>query len=191
MRELHNRLVAGSGYGGGLVFEYAGNFKVVGHEVDGGRLAEPRVGHDQTVALPGAASRSPNADETKVTHQRGLLYNTRITLPGVAFKGVISDIRDTKPMDLVRKVISCGVDLAVVEPLADNDVAARTCCIELTRAEVCQSALVLVVAQTEIKNRAWDGIPDNLLHGQLAATTHVKVGLAHDDAAQAITLIRV
>lgn len=192
MRELHHGSAADFGDGGcSVVFGYVRHFTVVGYNVDGGRLVKPMVARDPTVAVPSVASWSLNVEDTKATHPR-LLDDKRNTLAEVTSKRNVSYIRDTKPVGQVRKVISYGIALEMIQPLAANDVAARTYSIELTRAEACQPAFaVAAIVETEIRSYRWDGIPGYLPCKQSAAATAVKGGMVRDDAAQVIALMRV
>ncbi|SAL16265.1 UDP-glucose 6-dehydrogenase 2 [Caballeronia sordidicola] len=128
----------------------------------------------------------------KAMRHRGLPLDSRITVLGITFKENVSDIRNSKAVGLVREFMSWGIDVQVIDPLADPKEVEREYGIRLTSFERREPAraVVLAVAHTEFVHGGWNMILQHIHPRHGAVVTDVKGVLARGSEPHNVTLVR-
>ncbi|SDH55156.1 UDP-N-acetyl-D-galactosamine dehydrogenase [Paraburkholderia steynii] len=128
----------------------------------------------------------------KAMRHRGLPLDSRITVLGITFKENVPDIRNSKAVGLVREFMSWGVDVQVIDPLADPKEVEREYGIRLTSFERREPAraVVLAVAHSDFVEGGWDMILRHIHPRQGAVVTDVKGVLARGSEPRNVTLVR-
>jgi len=128
----------------------------------------------------------------KAMHRCGLPANARITVLGITFKENVSDIRDSKTVGLVNEFKSWGLEVQVIDPLADPDAVQRTHGIKLTPFDdYCKAdAVVLAVPHDAFVRRGWSGILEHVHPQPQIVVTDIKGVLSRTDAPDNVRLIR-
>ncbi|QCP47904.1 nucleotide sugar dehydrogenase [Trinickia violacea] len=129
----------------------------------------------------------------KAMRHSGLPHDSRITVLGITFKENVPDIRNSKAAALVRELMSWGIDVQVIDPLADPDEVCREYGITLTPAERRQkaSAVVLAVAHDEFVRCGWRMIEEHINPRYAAVVTDVKGVLERGCEPPNVNLVRV
>jgi len=98
-----------------------------------------------------------------------------VTVLGFTFKEDISDLRNTRVIDVVRALEGYGLDVQVHDPRADPEEARREHGVEIMAAEALRpaDAVVLAVAHTEFVAGGWAGVTA-LLRGGRGSVIDVK-----------------
>jgi UDP-N-acetyl-D-galactosamine dehydrogenase len=128
----------------------------------------------------------------KAMRHRGLPLDSRITVLGITFKENVPDIRNSKAVGLVREFMSWGIDVQVIDPLADPEQVQREYGIRLTRYDKYETAraVVLAVAHSEFVRGGWATILKHIHPHQSSVVTDVKGILNRGDEPRNVTLVR-
>ena len=98
-----------------------------------------------------------------------------VTVLGFTFKENVSDLRNTRVIDVVRELEGYGLDVQVHDPRADPEEARREYGVEITAAEALRpaDAVILAVAHDEFIAGSWAGVTA-LLRGARGSVIDVK-----------------
>ena len=98
-----------------------------------------------------------------------------VTVLGFTFKENVSDLRNTRVIDVVRELEGYGLDVQVHDPRADPEEARREYGVEITAAEALRpaDAVILAVAHDEFIAGSWAGVT-TLLRGARGSVIDVK-----------------
>jgi UDP-N-acetyl-D-galactosamine dehydrogenase len=129
----------------------------------------------------------------KAMRHRGLPLDSRITVLGITFKENVPDIRNSKAVGLVREFMSWGIDVQVIDPLADPKEVEREYGIRLTSFQRRERAraVVLAVAHSPFVDGGWKMILEHIHPRHGAVVTDVKGVLARGSEPDNVTLVRV
>jgi UDP-N-acetyl-D-galactosamine dehydrogenase len=114
------------------------------------------------------------------------------TILGFTFKENVSDLRNTRVIDMVTALRSYSFDVQVHDPLADSEEAEHEYGIRLTPFEELKpaSAVILAVAHDQFKIDSWKMVA-GLLKGGEGVVADVRNLLARDRIPEGITLWRL
>ena len=101
------------------------------------------------------------AQAVKALAQRGAaMREAVVTVLGFTFKGNVSDLRNTRVIDVVRELESYGLDVQVHDPRADPGEARREYGVEIAAVEALRpaDAVILTVAHDEFVAGGWAGV---------------------------------
>jgi UDP-N-acetyl-D-galactosamine dehydrogenase len=95
------------------------------------------------------------------------LANGRVGVVGLAFKENISDLRNTRVIDIVRELQDYGVEVFVTDPLVEPEAAEREFAIKLVEPQALSEldALVLAVPHRLVMERYVDQLIDRIKPG--------------------------
>ena len=98
-----------------------------------------------------------------------------VTVLGLTFKENVSDLRNTRVIDVVRELEDYGLRVQVHDPRADPEEARREHGVEIVAAGALRpaDAVVLAVAHAEFAAGGWDGVTA-LLRGGRGAVIDVQ-----------------
>lgn len=111
------------------------------------------------------------------------INGSKVAVLGVTFKENTPDVRNTKVVDVIRELEEYGVEVLVVDPVADEEDLLNVYGIKLSKLEEISNvdAVVLAVPHDEFKEIQLDDIKDfygtnentssNIAVGEIAATT--------------------
>ena len=93
--------------------------------------------------------------------------NGRVGIVGLAFKENISDLRNTRVIDIVRELQDYGVEVLVTDPLVEPEAAEREFAIKLVEPQALSEldALVLAVPHRLVMERYVDQLIDRIKPG--------------------------
>ena len=116
----------------------------------------------------------------------------RITVLGFSFKENVPDVRNTRVADLVRELLSFGVEVQLHDPVADVEGALKEYDMRLLpRTELRPAAaVVLAVPHRVFREAGWQGVCE-LLEGSVGVVYDVKSVLAREDAPEGVDLQRL
>jgi UDP-N-acetyl-D-galactosamine dehydrogenase len=115
-----------------------------------------------------------------------------ITVLGLTFKENVSDIRNTKVVDIISELKTFGFDVQVADPMAYPGEAKHEYEIELTPLEKLKPArgVVMAVSHEQYKRSGWDLIKRLLKDGQ-GVVADLKNMLPRDQTPAGVTLWRL
>jgi UDP-N-acetyl-D-galactosamine dehydrogenase len=128
----------------------------------------------------------------KAMRHHCLSAETRVTVLGITFKENVPDIRNSKTVQLVREFQSWGINVQVIDPIADPVEVEKEYGIRLVPFEQRQAAdaVVLAVAHHEFTAGGWSALHDHLHPQRTAVVTDVKGVLDRDSKPENIILVR-
>lgn len=128
----------------------------------------------------------------ELIHQGVAIRGAVVTVLGLSFKENVSDIRNTKVVDIIRELQDYGVQPQVVDPLAAPDEAVEEYGIELTRLEQAKpaNAVVLAVPHAQFLSEGW-GLMKKLLQDGRGLVADVKSRLDTHKTPDGIRLWRL
>ena len=90
-------------------------------------------------------------------NQQIAIHKAKITVLGLSFKENVSDIRNSKSVDVVKKLREYGVDIQAHDPLANSAEAFKLHNIHLTDIKALSpaDAVILTVAHKEYADQGW------------------------------------
>jgi UDP-N-acetyl-D-galactosamine dehydrogenase len=114
------------------------------------------------------------------------------TILGFTFKENVSDLRNTRVVDIVAALRSYSFDVQVHDPLADREEAEHEYGIKLTPLDRLKpgNAVVLAVAHDQYKNHPWR-LVINLLDGGQGVVADVRRILAREETPEGVVLWRL
>mgnify|MGYP002620171279 CR=1 FL=1 len=124
---------------------------------------------------------------------RGIpIQGSVVTVMGLTFKENVTDIRNTKVIDIVRELQEYGIRVQVTDPLANKDDALHEYGIELldTDSLVPAAAIVLAVPHKAFIESGWNK-PVSLLADQQGIIIDVKSALDLETCPQGVTVWRL
>jgi UDP-N-acetyl-D-galactosamine dehydrogenase len=115
-----------------------------------------------------------------------------VTLLGFTFKENVSDIRNTRVIDIVQSLGEYGIEVQVLDPLANADEVLTEYGIELIEEQQLQAAdaVILAVPHEYFINQGWAYV-QNLLKDQAGVVLDVKAKLDRQAKPEAISLWRL
>ena len=115
-----------------------------------------------------------------------------ITILGLTFKENVSDIRNTKVVDIVSEFVSFGFEVQVTDPMAYPGEAKHEYGLDLTPLEKLKPArgVVLAVAHNQFKQGGWTLIK-KLLDGGRGVVADLKNLLPREEVPEGISLWRL
>jgi UDP-N-acetyl-D-galactosamine dehydrogenase len=115
-----------------------------------------------------------------------------ITVLGLTFKENVSDIRNTKVVDIMSELRSFGFEVQVTDPMAYPEEAKHEYGEEPIPLEKLKPAVgvVLAVAHDQFKKEGW-ALPQRLLKGGKGVVADIKNLLPRDKVPAGITLWRL
>lgn len=121
-----------------------------------------------------------------------VVKNARVTILGFAFKENISDIRNTRVIDIVKELESFDIEVQVYDPLVDVNEVKREYQLKLLKKDQLQKsdAVILAVAHNEFLNGDWPYIA-KLLKNKKGVVFDVKSVLSRDKKPNNIILQRL
>ena len=130
---------------------------VVGFDVDPARVEELRRGVDRNHEV-GPADLA--AASVCFTSDAEALREAVVTVLGLTFKENVSDLRNTRVVDVVRELEDYGLDIQVHDPRANLEEAYRECGVEIAAADALRpaDAVILAVAHDEFVAGGWASI---------------------------------
>jgi UDP-N-acetyl-D-galactosamine dehydrogenase len=122
----------------------------------------------------------------------GLPANAKVAVLGITFKENISDIRNSKAVLLVRELQSWGIDVQVIDPVADPVEVEKEYGIRLVPFDQWQvtDAIVLAVAHDKFIKSGWNALLEHLYPQRIAVVTDVKGVLDRGNKPESIILVR-
>ena len=90
----------------------------------------------------------------------------RVTLLGLTFKENVVDIRNSRSIDIIRELQSCGLTVQVHDPLADPSAALKEYGLVLQSDPAPADAVVLAVAHDAYRKSGWPLITRLLKNGR-------------------------
>jgi len=116
----------------------------------------------------------------------------RITVLGLTFKEDVSDLRNSKVVDIIRELATYGFEVQVTDPLAYSEEARHEYGLTLTPlAELKPAdAVILAVAHSEFQRGGWP-LVQKLLEGEHGVVADVKNVLPKDKAPAGLVLWRL
>ena len=115
-----------------------------------------------------------------------------ITILGVTFKENISDVRNSRVIDIVRELESFDINVQVYDPLADKKDVFNEYNLEILDKKLLEKAdaVILAVTHQEFLDNGWNYIVD-LLRNQSGVVFDVKSALSRDKKPEKIILKRL
>ncbi|MDB5047916.1 MAG: GDP-mannose dehydrogenase [Fibrobacteres bacterium] len=115
-----------------------------------------------------------------------------ITILGLTFKENVSDIRNTKVVDIMSELETFGFEVQVTDPQAYPEEAKHEYGVTLVPVEKLKPAVgvVLAVAHEQFKREGWD-LPKRLLKGGKGVVTDIKNLLPREKTPPGIVLWRL
>ena len=115
-----------------------------------------------------------------------------VTVLGFTFKENVSDLRNTRVIDVVRELEGYGLGVQVHDPRADPEEARREHGVEIVAADASRpaDAVILAVAHAEFVAGGWDGVTA-LLRGGRGVVVDVKCALERRSRPGGIDLWRL
>lgn len=116
-----------------------------------------------------------------------------VTVLGITFKENVPDIRNSKAVELVRELLSWGVEVQVIDPIADPRAVANDYGIKLTpyNERKKSDAVILAVAHDAYVRDGWASVVDYCQQDQPVVVTDVKGVLNRSLRPSHITLVRI
>lgn len=156
-----------------------------------------RAGYHPEVILAGRRINDGMGAHVAREVARFLLHNggsgkPSVTVLGMTFKEDVPDIRNTKVVDVIAELQAFGVEVQVVDPVADADETRGEYGIDLTPPEDLKpaDAVVLAVSHKAFKDGGWQMIL-NLLKGGAGMVADIKGVLDRPTCPEAVTLWRL
>jgi UDP-N-acetyl-D-galactosamine dehydrogenase len=117
--------------------------------------------------------------------------NPTVTILGVTFKENVTDIRNSKVIDIARELQSVGVGVQITDPFASSDETAKEYGIKLTPIECLRpaDAVILAVAHKDYVVGGWSLI-HRLLKGGNGTVLDVKAKLDRTKKPEGVNLWR-
>ena len=115
-----------------------------------------------------------------------------ITVLGLTFKENVSDIRNTKVVDIVSELQTFGFEVQVTDPQAYPEEAKHEYGLDIIPLDKLKPAVgvVMAVAHEQFKKEGWD-LPKRLLQGGKGVVTDIKNLLPRDKVPEGIVLWRL
>jgi len=105
----------------------------------------------------------------KLMIQKGIaIQGSRVTILGLTFKENVSDIRNTKVIDIIHQLQQFGIEIQVTDPLADPEEVKKEYGLTLCPLNELKlsHAVVLAVPHKDYENMNWEDISSLLLENQ-------------------------
>lgn len=121
------------------------------------------------------------------------VQGSKVAVLGLTFKENVPDIRNTKVIDIIKELHDFGVEVSVIDPLANPEEAQREYGISLRTPESeCYSndAVIVAVPHRSFTENGWNGIM-SLLRNSRGIVIDVKSVLSADGCPKNITLRRL
>lgn len=120
------------------------------------------------------------------------IQGAKVTILGLTFKENVSDIRNSKVIDIIRELEEFGVQVQVTDPIANSEESQRVYGKYMLAFEQLEpaSAVILAVSHREYLNMGWNGITP-LLTDSRGIIVDVKSVLPKADCPEGITLWRL
>jgi UDP-N-acetyl-D-galactosamine dehydrogenase len=114
------------------------------------------------------------------------------TILGFTFKEDVSDLRNTRVVDIVTALNSYSFDVQIHDPLASSEEAEHEYGIKLTPLDKLKpgNAVILAVAHREYKNQSWRLVTE-LLDGGQGVVADVRRVLPRDETPEGVVLWRL
>ncbi|MEY3218788.1 MAG: hypothetical protein RIT27_145 [Pseudomonadota bacterium] len=121
-----------------------------------------------------------------------LLSESTVTILGLSFKENVPDLRNTRVVDIVRKLKTSGVKVQLHDPLVDAQEAFEEYGVEISQEPLLQpaQAVILAVAHQHYLERGWKGLLE-LLENESGVVLDVKGVLPQDQIPHSITFWRL
>ena len=121
-----------------------------------------------------------------------VIKNSVVTILGVTFKENISDVRNSRVIDIVRELESFDINVQVYDPLADKMDVINEYNLEVLDKKLLKKAdaVILAVTHQEFLDAGWDYIVE-LLRDQSGVVFDVKSVLPRDEKPEKIILKRL
>ena len=115
-----------------------------------------------------------------------------ITVLGLTFKENVSDIRNTKVVDIVAELQTYGFEVQVTDPMAYPEEAKHEYGIDIVPLEKLKPSVgvVVAVAHDQFKKEGW-ALPQRLLKGGKGVVADIKNLLPRDQVPAGVTLWRL
>src|SRR5690606_33851664 len=121
-----------------------------------------------------------------------VVKDSRVTILGFAFKENISDVRNTRVIDIINELQSFDVNVQVYDPLVDPNEVYKEYRLNLSNKDQLEKsdAVILAVTHDEFIKGGWAYI-ENLLKGKTGVVFDVKSVLPRETKPEKITLQRL
>ena len=121
-----------------------------------------------------------------------VIRNSVVTILGVTFKENISDVRNSRVIDIVRELESFDINVQVYDPLADKMDVVNEYGIEIMDKKMLKkaNAVILAVTHQEFLDAGWNYILD-LLHDRSGVVFDVKSALPRENRPESVILKRL
>lgn len=129
----------------------------------------------------------------KLMTQAGIsIEDSRVTILGFTFKENISDIRNSKVIDMIQQLNQSGAEVQVSDELADPEEVLDEYDLSLYPLNDLQpgNAVIVAVPHQQYKERGWEGVQSLLLNGK-GIVLDIKNVLDHTSCPEGITLWRL
>lgn len=129
----------------------------------------------------------------KLMTQAGIsIEDSRVTILGFTFKENISDIRNSKVVDMIQQLNQSGAEVQVSDELADPEEVLEEYDLSLYPLNDLQpgNAVIVAVPHQQYKERGWEGVQSLLLNGK-GIVLDIKNVLDHTSCPEGITLWRL
>ena len=125
-------------------------------------------------------------------NQQIAIHEAKITVLGLSFKENVSDIRNSKSVDVVKKLREYGVNVQTHDPLADPAEALKIYNIHVTDIKDLSpaNAVIFAVAHKEYADQGWELIR-SLLNGGRGVVIDIKSILPRSSIPSGISLWRL
>ncbi|MFM0321093.1 nucleotide sugar dehydrogenase [Caballeronia glebae] len=122
----------------------------------------------------------------------GVGLDTRVTILGITFKENVPDIRNSKAAALVRELEGWGIDVQVIDPIADPREVHEEYGIKLMDSGTLDlsRAIILAVAHEEFVEGGWDALLKRVYLSGKVVVTDVKGVLDRSAKPEFVTLVR-
>lgn len=125
------------------------------------------------------------ADQTLrcMTQQKLLHKDTVVTILGVTFKENVRDIRNSGVLAIYRQLAALGLDIQLIDPMADSDALLRDEGLHTTPLPAARpaDAVVLAVPHAEFRQQGWRLIERLAQPGQPIVVIDVKAALPREE----------
>jgi UDP-N-acetyl-D-galactosamine dehydrogenase len=125
-------------------------------------------------------------------HRNILMQGSTVTILGLTFKENVPDLRNSKVIDVINELREFGVNIQVLDPLADSEEALKEYGIKLNSLDNLEKAdaVVLCVPHSEYINSGWDLIT-SLMKNNVGIVVDIKSVLDKDLCPKGIKLWRL
>ena len=155
-----------------------------------------KAGYHPEIILAGRRINDSMGERIAHVCMRALLKNGRskptVTILGMTFKENVPDIRNSKVIDIVRRLDQVGISVQVTDPIASADDVAEEYGIKLIPVESLQpaDAVILAVAHQDYVSGGWPLVA-KLLKGEHGIVLDVKTKLDRAKKPEGIDLWRL